>query len=487
MEIKVGSLVTLRNLESGTYSSTATSEYYITESMAELSGNNVVVTEVCEDKSFKIEDFANLFFTPEMVAAIDGVEYQQPEPEPVYCSICGRLINPCSATTVNGETVCVHCYEEAEGIVGSYHSFGRSNYEVHSFGGENKFSGTLIGAELEIENTGRKNRDILAYKVKMKDTNNIIHFERDGSLDNGFEIITQPMTFKYWKDSYGNDLKEMLGVLKKNGAKSHDTITCGLHFHVGRQSLATNTRSEEEVIDNIILIVETFKKEIQKFARRKKNRYTKFLSGEESIDMDFVKDKKDNNDRYFAVNISNANTIEFRMFKGTLIFETFMASLELVNNIVNIAKYRNIDGITWNDIITYHKTTNNYLMQYNQTLNIESNAKVRLLSIYEVNKEEYSLKNLVKGDFDVALPRFDNYNLVELGGFLQILKLKKKFNFERAKPQQIIELFMNFKFLRFVDNIGTFSDYRQNHNSESVITLKKLMDLYNKYPELLKI
>ena len=43
-------------------------------------------------------------------------------------------------------------------------------------------------------------------------------------------------------------------------------------------------------------------------------------------------------DRYHAINLTNRNTIEFRMFRGTLNIETFFATLQLVDNIVRYVK-----------------------------------------------------------------------------------------------------------------------------------------------------
>jgi hypothetical protein len=47
--------------------------------------------------------------------------------------------------------------------------------------------------------------------------------------------------------------------------------------------------------------------------------------------------KKGTNGRYACVNITNWNTIEFRMFRGTLKLNTIFATLELVNKICDLA------------------------------------------------------------------------------------------------------------------------------------------------------
>jgi hypothetical protein len=49
--------------------------------------------------------------------------------------------------------------------------------------------------------------------------------------------------------------------------------------------------------------------------------------------------------RYMAVNLENQNTIEFRLFKGTLNFNTFIASLQLVVEISRYAKRTDLKNI----------------------------------------------------------------------------------------------------------------------------------------------
>ncbi len=41
--------------------------------------------------------------------------------------------------------------------------------------------------------------------------------------------------------------------------------------------------------------------------------------------------------RYTCVNLQNADTIEFRIFRGTLKYNTFIATLQLVNRVCDVA------------------------------------------------------------------------------------------------------------------------------------------------------
>ena len=63
---------------------------------------------------------------------------------------------------------------------------------------------------------------------------------------------------------------------------------------------------------------------------------------------EFVKNwnKSESHDgHYFAVNISNPYTIELRMFRGTLNYNTYAAILEFVDSIVRVAKEKTISEL----------------------------------------------------------------------------------------------------------------------------------------------
>lgn len=79
-------------------------------------------------------------------------------------------------------------------------------------------------------------------------------------------------------------------------------------------------------------------------------RYGYEKSGREILD----KAKKGNNGRYAAVNLMNYATIEFRLFRGTLKYNTLIAALELVNSICELALNTSDEGIanmSWSEFV----------------------------------------------------------------------------------------------------------------------------------------
>lgn len=59
--------------------------------------------------------------------------------------------------------------------------------------------------------------------------------------------------------------------------------------------------------------------------------------------------------RYQVVNLENSNTIELRVFRGTLKFETFMATLEFVNSLTEVIVNKAIRKINFDKVVTHDK------------------------------------------------------------------------------------------------------------------------------------
>lgn len=263
-----------------------------------------------------------------------------------------------------------------QNLLASYHggvTMGNNKYTATS---ENATGTTrYFGWELETElsTTG-----IAEYTSRLNDLMNdgqlgkMVKFERDGSLNNGgCEIISQPMTPKYMIENR-DKFKGMMDLINSMGGTSHDNGRCGLHFHVSRASLT------EDAINEIYFVVETFKKELIAFSRRQAFNYCAFKDfsngtsyGYKYIDKDyFIRNKSTGH--YCCLNNANTHTLEFRFMRGTTNIQTFMASMEIIDNICNMVMNGDMkNGTTWLDIINYNDEYED-LKRYNERRNITS-------------------------------------------------------------------------------------------------------------------
>lgn len=172
-------------------------------------------------------------------------------------------------------------------------------------------------------------------------------FEEDGSLDRGFEIIGQPHTLE---EFYKVDWAKLFDICKSYGFKAHDAGTCGLHIHVTRTFFGKTAKEQERNIAKVIKFVEDNYDEIVKVSRRRSSEAYHW-AGKYSVcePLDRVKAlgkaRNEDRDRYKCVNVTNRDTVEIRIMRGTLRVSTFLACIDFIVGILTMSK-----KIKWKDI-----------------------------------------------------------------------------------------------------------------------------------------
>lgn len=291
------------------------------------------------------------------------------------CDRCGEVYPLDESYELDGEYYCEYCYEEenremeSEEIM-SYHG-NRGRWEKFKTAKDNENS-YYMGGELEIEhreNSCENQRN--AVEIIKENIN--CYLEHDGSLNyGGFEIVTQPQTYNYFMDNY-EKYKRAFEELVKLGYISHNSSNCGLHFH-----FTAPQENREDIVSRLWLIIETYKEQFEKISRRRNYHWCHFLS--ESISKNkrcnLPKMKLVNKDgsRYMVINNQNPNTIELRLFKGTLNIDTFYADLQLTNNLFNLAYDLSIplEEITWAKL-----TKGKFISKYCKENNITTRKKFK--------------------------------------------------------------------------------------------------------------
>lgn len=126
-----------------------------------------------------------------------------------------------------------------------------------------------------------------------------------------------------WRDVFG----EMLD----GGLEAHDLgDNVGFHVHFNRNFL---TVVEMTKLD---FYLHLNKEQFEKIARRKEVNF----AGYKKFDGDIKKFGK-GDDRFQSVNFTNTNTVEIRIFRSTLRYETVIATLEIVDGLVRFVKTLN--------------------------------------------------------------------------------------------------------------------------------------------------
>ena len=268
-----------------------------------------------------------------------------------YCRRCGDWFPSRERVeTRDGDSLCGSCgsYE----YVLPYHRY----YPKTEFFGNNKNNSVpFLGVELEADFGGES--DINAGQlVKIFNKNKIFAYcSHDGSLNDGLEIITQPATMEY-HNSIKHVYKEATDLLRKMGYCSHNSDTCGLHIHFNRDFFGDE---DTRCLSRLLYIVEHFWPELVTFSRRPEIRMERYAKKISPIPITQYINRcnktREHDYHYYSVNVANLNTIEFRMFKGTLNVDTILATLQLVNNIVVVSKNKKmaeIKNMKWEDFLT---------------------------------------------------------------------------------------------------------------------------------------
>lgn len=240
--------------------------------------------------------------------------------------------------------------EEDESVIHSY------SYRPRPY-----FIGTgqyHLGFELEVE--ARNGSRYEGAEIAQNTLGATAYMKDDGSLSDGFEIVTHPHTL----EKYQKEFKwEVLTKLKSQGYRSWNTTSCGLHVHVSRTAFGTGKNPWAGGIrdrDAIILarqshelrfmkLVYDNQRQVERIAGRSNNNYATFNDKGHLVRK--VKFGEQNNGRYSAINTENDATIEVRVFKGSLRKERVLSALEFVSAAVEYTRDLKVtpknQALTW--------------------------------------------------------------------------------------------------------------------------------------------
>lgn len=246
------------------------------------------------------------------------------------------LIDEDSSTT---ETMyckgCLAAAEDYRGEILDYHD----PYILPFLGNKDEL---YMGVELEIDDGGEDNFN----SKKIYDAIGKLHavMMHDGSLEEGFEIVSAPATLKAHTEiiDWEAAMKKAISL----GYRSHKTHTCGMHVHVDR---AYFKDKNDSLIyeDKFAMLFANNVDWIKKFSRRERWDYcgiedaaavkTTRADAEQGICK--AKPYKGGS-HHVAINYgTNKPTIEIRIFRGTLSHSTFISRLQFVQLFCDFVKH----------------------------------------------------------------------------------------------------------------------------------------------------
>lgn len=300
---------------------------------------NTVYCDPCADRyTFECDDCNNRFPNSAQNSVVGGSVCDSCYENYNYCDDCGESYpesNSCGCDSYSGDVD----YSKEHG---------------YSFKPDPVFYGSgpcYLGVELEVdEGTDH---------AKMRDTLHSclvshVYYKHDGSIDEGFELVSHPCSLDY--HMYSINWREALENLSDEGYRSHDaSSSCGLHVHISREAFGDNGFERDSNILKVLLMYERFWDKIKKFSRRTSTQIDRWAKRYGITDPNTLLAHAKRQDRYYAVNLNNKETVEFRIFRGSLKYPTFIATLQFCHELVRIAKELTLvetAHLTWEVLVT---------------------------------------------------------------------------------------------------------------------------------------
>jgi len=278
------------------------------------------------------------------------------------CDDCGEYAHEDTrVVTVAGTDICATCYRcdyftcQECGEVYHNDAYSSDGYCVNCVSPENEnglfgysykpdpdFYGKgdlFFGIELEIESEGN---DI--YEV-VESLPEFVYAKADSTMEDGLEVVSHPTSWDWLQAN-----KEMWGKildLRNRGFLSYKTDTCGMHVHMSKKAFSTL---------HLYKFLKMFFENqsfITTVSRRKAHKLECYASLQSEESIVYKAASKGSETRYTAVNLQNEDTVEVRIFRGTLSPVGFWRNVEFCKAVYEFTKNASIKDITTDKFCDY--------------------------------------------------------------------------------------------------------------------------------------
>jgi len=321
-------------------------DFYLADDLTEFDGKNYC--ESCLDENTAECYYCSERFGYDDLIDVNGTLYCENCSNELFvtCYDCGNFVPRENAIVYYTDFLCERCYERYYGYCNNCEDIFNQNdliYDEHSscyycedcfdslginclasynykpkpvfYKLPSETTNLFFGIELEIECEGNDRQSAI------ENLPDFVFAKEDGSLDDGMEIVTHPCS---WNWLQGNKSKfEPIFELSKRGFRSYDTTTCGIHIHLSKKAFGTL---------HLLKFLRFFYENpafILLISQRRESKFNEWCTIDGDDENITYKAKiKGNKKRYTAVNLQNYDTVEIRIFRGTLNPQGFWKDLE---------------------------------------------------------------------------------------------------------------------------------------------------------------
>ena len=296
----------------------------------------------------------------------------------VHCTNCDCLVNTDDAYYEDDDDdypYCYDCYQKLQKkAIRNYHY----KPEPILYGSGNMY----YGIELEVDKGGEAEDNAQALLDLANKNGERIYCKHDGSLNDGFEIVSHPLSYDYHMNNM--NWLEILEKAVEMNYRSHNTSTCGLHIHCSRSAFGADYDEQERTIGRLVFFFERHWGEMVKLSRRTADSLdhwaARYATISNTTEETYKKAKNKHMGRYVAVNLENYNTVEIRLFRGSLRYKTFISALQLVDEICHCAinlSDEEMENMSWSEFVSRIPQEKPELIEYLKSKNLYINEPVQ--------------------------------------------------------------------------------------------------------------
>ncbi len=267
------------------------------------------------------------------------------------CPVCGDVMLRFNAfPSRNHEAVCIQCHEDERLIHSHNYHPSKIRFKASKLQKDKHTPDVLhYGIELEVEDMGimqpngkyqhLMDREQMAQRALQFMGKEDVYIVHDGSLTaspmGGIEIVSHPMTWEYYREN-ADRWTELLMKLREWGGQAYRPGTAGWHVHMSKGAFTSWQLYK--------FIKFFYQKSSHNFVvsicqRNGHERYARWHSSDSSkVALTAKRKHNASNDRYSAVNLTNPNTVELRMFRGTLEPLWFHKNMEFCHALFEYSK-----------------------------------------------------------------------------------------------------------------------------------------------------
>lgn len=259
----------------------------------------------------------------------------------------------------SNDTMCERCYEDntsyCDECDASYlngceysHDDDMDSRLIHDYSyrpdpifhsSEDEQTRLYFGIEVETEIRGGDygQRRIAAEFASRLEVERLAYLKSDGSLECGFEIVSHPMSHSYFMNDARTFWDTITSLKTSYEMMAWGTKTCGLHVHISRAGFNNGSHQHR-----FLQLVYNNKDFYEVMAGRSSSHWAKFddifdpETGVKTFKHKF--NNRHGSDRYSAVNTNNRNTLEMRIFRGSLNPRFIKSAIDLAHASVEFTR-----------------------------------------------------------------------------------------------------------------------------------------------------